>query len=95
MPAHTLLAVAFAGAVDSALSGCIAVPACCQWSSLPAPAHRHPPPLLAEKHGNENKNRPTEIICKFFLEAVEKVGLGYVHKVCVKRRRRRRPGGAG
>lgn len=36
----------------------------------PLPAH---PPALAEKHGNENKNRPTAIICKFFLEAVEKV----------------------
>ncbi|PRW34000.1 zinc finger CCCH domain-containing 11 [Chlorella sorokiniana] len=27
---------------------------------------------IAQKHAAENKNRPTEIICKFFLEAVEK-----------------------
>ena len=41
-----------------------------------------PRPLVrAEKHATENKNRPTEIICKFFLEAVEKVGLGAVEGV--------------
>lgn len=27
---------------------------------------------IAQKHGLDNKNRPTEIICKYFLEAVEK-----------------------
>ncbi|KAL4423266.1 hypothetical protein ABPG77_004535 [Micractinium sp. CCAP 211/92] len=32
---------------------------------------------IAQKHGNENKNRPTEIICKFFLEAVEKKLYGW------------------
>lgn len=29
------------------------------------------------KHGNENKNRPTEIICKFFLEAIETKKYGW------------------
>jgi hypothetical protein len=27
--------------------------------------------MVAEKHTLENKNRPTDIICKFFLDAVE------------------------
>ena len=43
----------------------------------PAPTARLPacPPAHApaEKHAAE-KNRPTDIICKFFLDAVEKVG---------------------
>eukprot|EP00887_Chlorella_sp_A99_P008151 scaffold12.g8151.t1 len=32
---------------------------------------------IAQKHGAENKNRPTEIICKFFLEAVERKLYGW------------------
>lgn len=42
-----------------------------------------PPPVRAEKHAAENKNRPTEIICKFFLEAVEKVRQGAVWRACM------------
>lgn len=51
-----------------------AVAACGKPTSLCALHMRLPP---AEKHAAENKNRPTSIICKHFLEAVEKVGLGY------------------
>ncbi len=32
---------------------------------------------IAQKHGSENTNRPTEIICKFFLDAVEKRQYGW------------------
>lgn len=32
---------------------------------------------VADKHGKQNENRPTQIICKFFLEAVEKKLYGW------------------
>ena len=32
--------------------------------------------VINQKHGTE-KNRPTDIICKFFLEAVEKKQYGW------------------
>lgn len=32
---------------------------------------------IAQKHGSENKNRPTEIVCKFFIDAVEKRQYGW------------------
>ena len=32
---------------------------------------------IAQKHGSENTNRPTDIICKFFLDAVEKRQYGW------------------
>jgi hypothetical protein len=32
---------------------------------------------IAEKHGNEYKNRPTEIVCRYFLDAVEKRQYGW------------------
>lgn len=32
---------------------------------------------IAEKHGSTNKNRPTEIICKHFLDAIEKKQYGF------------------
>ena len=44
-------------------------------SSLPAPR------LPAEKHSLENKNRATAIICKFFLDAVEKKQYGWFWQV--------------
>lgn len=34
---------------------------------------------VAEKHGNDNQ--PTQIICKFFLEAVEKKQYGWFWQV--------------
>lgn len=32
---------------------------------------------IAQKHGSENKNRPTDIVCKYFLDAVEKRQYGW------------------
>lgn len=32
---------------------------------------------IAQKHASENKNRPTDIICKYFLDAVEKRQYGW------------------
>jgi hypothetical protein len=32
---------------------------------------------IAQKHGSENLNRPTNIVCKFFLDAVEKRQYGW------------------
>lgn len=32
---------------------------------------------IAQKHGSENLNRPTNIVCKYFLEAVEKRQYGW------------------
>ena len=32
---------------------------------------------IAQKHGLDNKNRPTEIVCKFFIDAVEKRQYGW------------------
>jgi len=32
---------------------------------------------IAQKHGSENTNRPTDIICKYFLDAVEKRQYGW------------------
>ena len=32
---------------------------------------------IARKHGSENQNRPTEIICKHFLDAIEKKQYGW------------------
>lgn len=32
---------------------------------------------IAEKHGLENKNRPTAIVCRYFLDAVEKKQYGW------------------
>jgi hypothetical protein len=32
---------------------------------------------IAQKHGAENKNRPTEIVCKYFIDAVEKRQYGW------------------
>ena len=32
---------------------------------------------IAQKHGSENQNRPTSIVCKFFLDAVEKRQYGW------------------
>lgn len=32
---------------------------------------------IAQKHGSENLNRPTSIVCKFFLDAVEKRQYGW------------------
>lgn len=77
MPARTWLAVASSGAVGSAC-GASLLPM--ELTACPR-APRRPPPPLAEKHGNENKNRPTEIICKFFLEAVEKRLYGWFWQV--------------
>lgn len=35
---------------------------------------------IAEKHASDNTNKPTAIICKFFLEAVEKKLYGWFWK---------------
>lgn len=32
---------------------------------------------IAQKHGSENQNRPTSIVCKYFLDAVEKRQYGW------------------
>jgi hypothetical protein len=32
---------------------------------------------IAQKHAADNKNRPTEIVCRFFLDAVEKRQYGW------------------
>lgn len=32
---------------------------------------------IAQKHAAENKNRPTEIVCKYFIDAVEKKQYGW------------------
>ena len=32
---------------------------------------------IAQKHGAENKNRPTEIVCRYFIDAVEKRQYGW------------------
>jgi hypothetical protein len=32
---------------------------------------------IAAKHGADNSNRPTEIVCKFFIDAVEKRQYGW------------------
>ena len=37
--------------------------------------------VIAQKHGTE-KNRPTDIICKFFLDAVEKKMYGWWGPLC-------------
>jgi hypothetical protein len=36
--------------------------------------------VVNEKHAGTNKNNPTTIICKFFLEAVEKRQYGWFWK---------------
>ena len=41
---------------------------------------------IAAKHGADNTNRPTEIVCKFFLDAVEKKVYGW----CVRAQRTER-----
>ena len=53
------------------------LPACLSATLLPAWLRT---PRPAEKHAAE-KNRPTDIICKFFLEAVEKRAYGWFWQV--------------
>jgi hypothetical protein len=33
--------------------------------------------LVAEKHGAESRNRPTDIVCRFFLDAVARKQYGW------------------